>query len=164
MPQYKEKLHGSLMRFFQRIKPNGPVERNNYFIQTDDSLPWSANIGSEDSFGIGWDNAKMNPSVDDIHFRTERQTLRRLPRSGGVLFTIRTYMLPVREMCKEKWVPGRFASAVRSWGDDVAKFKGLRAYRDVSNPYPAISDNKGASSLFGQRTRTSNQGRHHTSS
>jgi alpha-1,2-mannosyltransferase len=132
VPQYKEKLHGSLKRFFQKIKPNAPVERNNYFIQTDSHLPWSSNIGPEDSFGIGWDNAREDPEVDEIHFRTERQTLRRLPRSGGVLFTIRTYMLPVREMCQEKWVPGRFASAIRSWGDDVARYKGLRAYKDVS--------------------------------
>jgi alpha-1,2-mannosyltransferase len=128
------------MRFFQRIKPNGPVERNNYFVQTDDSLPWSSKIGSEDSFGIGWENAGEDPEVDEIHFRSERQTLRRLPRSGGVLFTIRTYMLPVREMCQEKWVPGRFASAIRSWGDDVARYKGLRAYKDVSCP-PLIPTN-----------------------
>jgi alpha-1,2-mannosyltransferase len=152
VPQYKEKLHGSLLRFFQRIKPNGPVERNNYFIQTDSSLPWSEKIGSEDSFGIGWDNADTRPNVDEIHFRSERQTLRRLPRSGGVLFTIRTYMLPVREMSKEKWVPGRFASAIRSWGEDVARYKGLRAYKDVSFLYHTRVDRKGASSIFGPGT------------
>jgi alpha-1,2-mannosyltransferase len=134
VPQYKEKLHGSLLRFFQRIKPDGPVERNNYFVQTDSSLPWSSKIGSEDSYGIGWDNADTHPSIDEIHFRSERQTLRRLPRTGGVLFTIRTYMLPVREICQEKWVPGRFASAIRSWGADVGRYKGLRAYQNVTLP------------------------------
>lgn len=113
------------------MRPNAPVERNNYFIQTDSSLPWSANIGPEDSFGIGWDNALPDPKIDDIHFRSERQTLRRLPRSGGILFTIRTYFLPIREICQEKWVPGRLASGIRSWGDDVARYKGLRAYRHV---------------------------------
>lgn len=134
VPQYKDKLHGSLLRFFQRIKPDGPVERNNYFVQTDSSLPWSSKIGSEDSYGIGWNNADTLPNIDEIHFRSERQTLRRLPRTGGVLFTIRTYMLPVREMCQEKWVPGRFASAIRSWGADVGRYKGLRAYQDVTVP------------------------------
>jgi Protein of unknown function (DUF3445) len=124
-------LHVSLKRWFQRLRPEGPVQRNNYFIQTDDCLSWSSKIGPEDSYGIGWDNATGETLVDDIHFRSERQTLRRLPKSGGVLFTIRTYMLPVREMCKEKWVPGRFASAIKSWGDDVARYKGLRAYKDV---------------------------------
>lgn len=132
VPQYKEKLHGSLNRFFQKMKPNGPVKRHNYFVQTDDCLPWSSKIGAEDSYGIGWDNAKDDPRIEEIHFRSERQTLRRLPRSGGILFTIRTYMLPVGEICQEKWVPGRFASAIRSWGDDVARYKGLRVYKDAS--------------------------------
>jgi alpha-1,2-mannosyltransferase len=132
VPQFKEKLENSMNRFFQRMKPNAPVERNNYFIQTDSSLPWSSKIGPEDSFGIGWDNANTDPDVDEIHFRSERQTLRRLPRSGGILFTIRTYFVPVKEICQEKWVPGRFASAIRSWGDDVARYKGLRAYKDVN--------------------------------
>src|SRR5271170_6207792 len=149
VPQYKEKLHGSLKRFFQRIKPDAPVERNNYFIQTDNCLAWSSKIGPEDSFGIGWDNAGLNPDVDEIHFRSERQTLRRLPRSGGVLFTIRTYMLPVREMCQEKWVPGRFASAIRSWGDDVARYKGLRAYKDVSCPSLIPTDATDITSILG---------------
>ena len=137
------------MRFFQRIKPNGPVERNNYFVQTDDSLPWSSKIGSEDSFGIGWDNAGKDAQIDEIHFRSERQTLRRLPRSGGVLFTIRTYMLPVRAMCQEKWVPGRFASAVRSWGDDVARYKGLRAYKEASFPLTISADKTDTASILG---------------
>jgi hypothetical protein len=131
VPQFREKLQKSLERFFQRMQPDGPVERNNYFVQTDSSLPWSKNIGDEASFGIGWDNAQEKPDVDEIHFRTERQTLRRLPRSGAILFMIRTYMLPIREICQEKWVPGRFASAIRSWTEDVARYKGLRAYKDV---------------------------------
>ena len=155
MPQFKEKLDGSLRRFFQKMKPNAPVERNNYFIQTDSSLPWSDNIGPEDSFGIGWDNAVPDPKIDDIHFRSERQTLRRLPRSGGILFTIRTYFAPVREICQEKWVPGRLASGIRSWGDDVAKYKGLRAYKHVLFFMAPDADLKGTTVVFGRRTSTS---------
>jgi len=152
VPQYQEKLHTSLKRWFQRLRPEGPVQRNNYFIQTDECLSWSSKIGSEDSYGIGWDNAPDNPSIDDIHFRSERQTLRRLPKSGGILFTIRTYMLPVREMCKEKWVPGRFASAIKSWGDDVARYKGLRAYKDVWFGVCILAYRLGSASFLGEGT------------
>jgi alpha-1,2-mannosyltransferase len=63
-------------------------------------------------------------------------TLRdRLPRSGGVVFTIRTYFHPVVDICKESYVPGRLASAVRSWGDDVSKYKGRERYGDVLLEY-----------------------------
>ena len=82
-------------------------------------------------FGIGWDNALPNPPVEQIHFRSERQTLRRLPRTGAILFTIRPYFIPLVEIAKEEGVPGRLASAIRSWPDDVARYKGKKAYEDV---------------------------------
>jgi alpha-1,2-mannosyltransferase len=61
--------------------------------------------------------------------------LHSLPRSGGVVFTIRTYFHPVTEICNEPHVPGRLASAVRSWGDDVSKYKGRERYGDVLLEY-----------------------------
>lgn len=58
-------------------------------------------------------------SVSYIRFRTERQSLRRLPRTGAIVFTIRTYLFPIEELAKEPGVPGRMASAIRSWPEDV---------------------------------------------
>jgi hypothetical protein len=51
------------------------------------------------------------------------------------VFTIRTYFHPITEICKEPYVPGRLASAVRSWGDDVSKYKGKERYGDVLLEY-----------------------------
>jgi alpha-1,2-mannosyltransferase len=59
----------------------------------------------------------------------------RLPRSGGVVFTIRTYFDPVIEVAQEPYVPGRLAAAIRSWTDDVAKYKGRERYQDVLLEY-----------------------------
>ena len=131
VPGYKTKLEKGMMNFFRRIKPDSPVLRNNYFIQVDDNLAWSTSIGSEDSQGIGWNTAEKNKAIEHHYFRSERQSLRRLPRSGGVVFTIRTYFEPVTAICDEPFVPGRLASAVRSWGDDVARYKGREMYGDV---------------------------------
>lgn len=135
VPGFKQKLEKGMMNFFRRVKPDAPVLRNNYFIQVDDELPWSSSIGSEDSDGIGWFTAEKNKAIQHHYFRSERQSLRRLPRSGGVVFTIRTYFLPITEVAKEPYVPGRLASAVRSWGDDVAKYKGRDRYGDVLVEY-----------------------------
>lgn len=55
-----------------------------------------------------------------IYFRSERQSLRRLPQTGAILFTIRTYYEPVTSLAQESGVPGRMASALRSWPEDVA--------------------------------------------
>jgi len=131
-------------------------------MQADDCLAWSHSIGPEDDEQIGWYTSEANKGIEHYHFRTERQTLRRLPRSGGVVsihyilffvpallsavltgwgtgndqvFTIRTYFLPITEMAKEPYAPGRLASAIRSWGDDVAKYKGRERWQDVLLAY-----------------------------
>ncbi|OAL45013.1 hypothetical protein IQ07DRAFT_624912 [Pyrenochaeta sp. DS3sAY3a] len=135
VPGYKAKLEKGMMNFFRRVMPQGPVLRNNYFIQVDDGLAWSESIGSEDEEGIGWFTAEKNKAIQHHWFRSERQSLRRLPRSGGVVFTIRTYFHPITEICQEPYVPGRLASAVRSWGDDVSKYKGKERYADVLLEY-----------------------------
>jgi alpha-1,2-mannosyltransferase len=137
VPGYKEKLEKGMLNFFRRVKPEAPVLRNNYFIQVDDELAWSSSIGPEDSQdgGIGWSTAEKDKAVEHHMFRSERQSLRRLPRSGGVVFTIRTYFHPVTEICEEPYVPGRLASAVRSWGEDVARYKGREKYGDVLLEY-----------------------------
>jgi len=136
VPGFKPKLEKGMMNFFRRIQPAQPVLRNNYFLQVDDDLAWSSSIGSEDADGeqsqsLGWNTARKNKAIAHHYFRSERQSLRRLPRSGGVVFTIRTYFEPVTKIAREPGVPGRLASAVRSWGADVARYKGRERYGDV---------------------------------
>ena len=138
VPAFESSLEKGMQNFFRRIKPEAPVLRNNYFIQVDDNLAWSSSIGPEDSADsseIGWNSAAKNKAIQHHYFRSERQSLRRLPRSGGVVFTIRTYFHPVTEICEEPFVPGRLASAVRSWGEGVARYKGRERYGDVLLEY-----------------------------
>lgn len=52
-----------------------------------------------------------------------------------MVFTIRTYFHPITEIAEEAYVPGRLASAVRSWGDDVSKYKGKERYQEVLLEY-----------------------------
>ncbi|BCS18457.1 heme-dependent oxidative N-demethylase family protein [Aspergillus puulaauensis] len=135
VPGYKQKLEKGMMNFFRRLKPEDPVLRNNYFIQVDDSLPWSHSIGSEDAPSVSWNTAQKDKAIENHFFRSERQSLRRLPRSGGVVFTIRTYFEPITTVVQEPYVPGRLASAIRSWGDDVSRYKGKEKYGDVLLEY-----------------------------
>ncbi|PGG97590.1 hypothetical protein AJ79_09153 [Helicocarpus griseus UAMH5409] len=136
VPQFQSKLEKGMTNFFRRLKPSDPVLRNNYFFQVDDDLAWSHSIGPEDSRGeLSWNTAQKNKAIEHHWFRSERQSLRRLPRSGAVVFTIRTYFVPVVEIAREPGVPGRLASAVRSWGEDVARYKGRERYGEVLLEY-----------------------------
>ncbi|PFH52551.1 hypothetical protein AMATHDRAFT_74037 [Amanita thiersii Skay4041] len=140
VPRYQEKLQTSLERFFRRLPVDKPVIRNNYFIQVvqprgeesgidPEELAWSTTTnGLEDEYSNGQrfslPKRDMKPTAETLRLRTERQTLRRLPISGAIVFTIRTYVIPVEELGKERGVPGRMASALRSWPDDIVEYKG----------------------------------------
>ncbi|KZP00435.1 hypothetical protein CALVIDRAFT_475853 [Calocera viscosa TUFC12733] len=147
VPQCKS-LKPSLTRFFRKMRTDKPVLRNNYFIQIDSELSWSEPTnGHEDAFDEGthepkrelWGDFKPpEPTmrIEDIHFRTERQSLRRMPRTGAILFTVRTYIEPmVCILAQEPGVPGRLASSVRSFPDDIFVYKAAHLYRDALLPY-----------------------------
>lgn len=73
--------------------------------------------------------------MEEIHFRSEKQTLRRLPRSGALLFTIRTYFEPVTTIAKEPHVPGRLAEAIEAWDEITSTYKGRHHWDGILLPY-----------------------------
>lgn len=135
VPHYMDKLHRGISNFFRRIQPDEPHNRNNYFLQVDDNLAWSTSIGSEDSETVTWNTAEKNKAIEHHYFRSERQSLRRLPRSGAVVFTIRTYFEPITKIANEPYVPGRLASGIRSWDEGVGAYKGREKYEEVLLEY-----------------------------
>ncbi|KAF8529912.1 hypothetical protein JB92DRAFT_3106604 [Gautieria morchelliformis] len=147
--QYKEKLQLSLDRFFRKLPVDKPVLRNNYFFQIDKDIAWaSIHHGEEDRFdqsthmpraealGDGkWQPPQATTDMSQVYFRSERQSLRRLPKTGCICFTIRTYFHPVTEIIEEPGIPGRLAAAVRSWPDPIAQSKGKELYADTMLPW-----------------------------
>jgi len=134
VPGFASKLEKGMMSFFRRLKPENPIVRHNYFIQVDENLAHSI-YGNDTSPAIGWDMVKKGKAIEHHYFRCERQSLRRLPRSGAVVFTIRTYVHPIVEIAEEPGVAGRLASAIRSWDEDVARYKGREKYQEVLLEY-----------------------------
>ena len=99
-----------------------------------DEWHWpTSTMGPEDD----WDPAHRGPGVgtpsygkwkapgpindlSQLWFRQERQVLRRLPKSGAVVWMVHTYIEPLVEVAQEPGVPGRMASLIRSWDDVLA--------------------------------------------
>lgn len=73
--------------------------------------------------------------VEDLMMRTERQTLRKLPVSGAVVFTFHVHLVPLHIMVQEPGVPARLAHAIRQWPDDVVLYKGANFYSHLLLPY-----------------------------
>lgn len=135
VPKYNEKLKKPMEKFFSRLTCDKPVVRNNYFIQTDDDLAWSSSIGPEDIDAVGWNTAGPATDINKIYYRSERQSVRRLPLTGCIAFTIRTYFLPMTKMCQEPYIAKRLLDGILSWDDDVKRYRGYEKFKDVLLPY-----------------------------
>lgn len=77
----------------------------------------------------------MGLTIEDLYFRSERQSLRRLPRSGTILFTVRTYFEPITTIAKEPHVPGRLAEAIEQWDEPTSVYKGKHHWAGILLPY-----------------------------
>jgi hypothetical protein len=70
------------------------------------------------------------PNPDALHVRVERETLRRFPRTGCVLFTIRTYVAPVVDVVPRPDAAAAIAGIVDVMPRDVREYKGLARIGD----------------------------------
>ena len=86
-----------------------------------DSQPAEAQAREETGSMFKLEKAECAVTPATLRLRTERQTLRRLPRTGAIVFTIRVYQTRLEDLAKEPGVPGRAASAIRGWPEDVAR-------------------------------------------
>ena len=87
VPGYEEKLAGPADRYMAQLKPKRPSWRCNWNVVDAPDLYLKV---TPPQTGITADNAGAR-----LWIRCERQTLRKLPNSGDVLFTIRTYIRPL---------------------------------------------------------------------
>ncbi|KAI9725900.1 MAG: hypothetical protein M1834_009463 [Cirrosporium novae-zelandiae] len=135
VPHYTEQLQNPLNRFLAKLKVEGPIARNTTAISIHDELHWpTITMGPEDDWdlaiggpGIGTPSyGKFKPpapinNISQLFFRQERQTLRRLPKSGALVWAVHTYILPLASILDEPGIPGRLASLIRSWDDETAE-------------------------------------------
>jgi hypothetical protein len=127
VPGYPDFLAGRMARIFANLKTELPVSRLNWSIYADDDLHhpqskarprhWVADTG------------------EPIHafIRVERQTLRRMPVSGDILFTIKIYVDPVeafRTHPDGAHLARGLAEQVRSLNAGQLAYKGLTESRD----------------------------------
>ncbi len=108
-----------VQRIFEGLRPELVLERRNWTLlnsaelHTPSSAPIRARIGEIETAQAG--------AV--LQLRVERQTLRRLPVTGGALFTIRVWLASLSDLADQ---PERLAAFARAWRGATPQ---LRAYK-----------------------------------
>jgi hypothetical protein len=104
------------------MKPDSPISRHNFFIQTTDNLfqqePFAAKLPTP-------------PNIEDIRLRHERQTLRRLSKTGAILFTVRTYMTPLLDLENDVDSVRELSGAIKAMPKEMAIYKGQLLWGEV---------------------------------
>ena len=85
---YEEQLATGVDRFIDTLKPGAIYGRCNWFIAATGDRRWLEPRAAHEAFAqVTPDNAG-----ETLFVRSERQTLRRLPQTGAILFTIGIYV------------------------------------------------------------------------
>ena len=128
---YAEKLGKPVDRFFTHLKADKPVVRLNWSVIDDpDLFQTSGKFRNEDQTEITVENAG-----ERLWLRVERQTLRRLPQSGDILFTIRTFVDPLSSLEARTDLAVGLRGAVADMPEGMQRYKSLIPFRAALDGY-----------------------------
>jgi dimethylamine monooxygenase subunit A len=95
-------VHGPVPGFNKDTRNAGLIERMFDNLRVEQPvIRWNWTLFGEDTLYLPGEEKRMTrrfgdgPVADHVFMRLERQTLRKLPKSGEILFTIRTHIDPV---------------------------------------------------------------------
>ena len=111
---YAEELSSRVDSFFNRMATGKLAIRRNL-------SPWPACllwVPTHDIDPLLWDPPPDDPMQPRLWLRSERQTLRRLPASGAILFTIRVQMAPLTVLEASPTRAGDLAAWLRGPGGE----------------------------------------------
>lgn len=123
VPLWHQQVAASVSKFLNRLTPSSPMERSNYFVEV--KRP------DEDLFETLYRPTTLlednpNPSPEDIVVRRERQTFRRLPRTGTLVFGVKTFLTTLDELPMQEL--RNLVKEIKSWPDYVGEYKGREVW------------------------------------
>lgn len=127
VPDYAKKIERPVDSMFARLRDGFPGLRFNWSI-----------VDSPDLY-LAQDKqiTEFNPAItaenagQSLWLRVERQTVRRLPESGGVSFTIRTFVYPLECVVAKPTVAKQLSQAVQALHPEMQVYKNLLPFRQA---------------------------------
>ncbi|OAL71957.1 hypothetical protein A7D00_3989 [Trichophyton violaceum] len=135
VPQWARQIAFSVNKFMARLTPESPMERSSYFVQVIQSNePWESIFFQPE--GLLQDHTI--PTPERVLIRRERQTFNRLPKTNGILFTVKTTVsfledLPLSEL-------QLLAKDIESWPEDMAAYKGRSHWGETISNFCRVKE------------------------
>lgn len=130
VPLYDEQLADPVDHFMDRLSVDRPIWRLNWNLCDDGRLHQPYNGGRQMADDADADDEPLTVDEvgDRVWLRVERQTLRRLPRSGTIAFGIRVHHQPLSETAVDAARLEALRLAVGLLPQSAADYKGLPAF------------------------------------
>ena len=112
VPGYEEQLSRRVNALFAAMKPGKPLLRYNWSLQPGNELYWRDKLAPRD------------PAAAQ-YWRVERQTLRRLPETGAIVFMIRIYLHRRSDIERDPEVKQNLQALLERLAADEKVYKGL---------------------------------------
>jgi hypothetical protein len=128
---YEEQLATGVDRFMATLRPGVIYGRCNWFIAPTDARRWTEHRTPQEAFA----HVTHANAGGTLFVRSERQTLRRLPQTGAILFTIGVYVEPLGTLEAENIAA--LAEAAQTLVTGEGDRRGAPAYADALIQYAA---------------------------
>jgi hypothetical protein len=123
VPGFADRLGSPVDRFFRTLEVDRPVWRANWTLT---STPELCRPDRSDHLR----ELDVDRAGRSLWLRVERQTLRRLPDTRAILFTVKTHVVLLEEVARSPGIAAALAARLREMPDPVASYKGLLAIRE----------------------------------
>jgi hypothetical protein len=127
---YEEQLATGVDKFMAKLKPGGIYGRCNWFVAPTDALRWVAEPAEHAFAQVTAENAG-----ERLFVRSERQTLRKLPETGAIVFTIGVYVAPLGTLSAQNIA--RMAESVATVPEPEAARRGTASFAPALQAYAA---------------------------
>ncbi|MCJ1417869.1 hypothetical protein MMC32_004214 [Xylographa parallela] len=127
---WSEKLENPVERFLSKITSRTNLERTTRFVQVTDTQTNLADVLCQLA---PLKQDKRPEDATQIIIRTERQTFKKLPKTGTILFAVKTSLKTLAEFSAQELKS--FRDDVSSWPEDVAGYKGRHCWGECAVQY-----------------------------
>ena len=136
VPSYKKKIGSRVDNFFNKLSPDRIFQRFNWSIYESSSLfqPERSKADVERSKSINSTNAG-----DKLFLRVERQTIRKLPKTLSIVFTIRVHVDPLSSIQNSLSLVRDLNLALKNLSKDMKAYKSID---QIEKPLKGWLENK----------------------
>lgn len=121
VPKFKETIAKPTSNFLERMTMDKPMWRMNWTIHDSDELFTPHPVPHKH-------NITVANVLDETFLRVERQTLRRMEKTGSVVFTIRTYVHRMRDVVNTPERKDLVKATLGMLDPEIAEYRGMKMF------------------------------------